>query len=271
MNIGIVGTGKVGTTLGIAFEGAGYNVISASSRNVELAQKATDQAEILFLTVSDDAIADVASRIRPRPGMGVVHCSGSLTLDVLTTLVKGVRIASFHPLQMFADVQSALDSLRGTTVTLEGDDSLVLELERLALQIKTIPIRLRVPNRALYHAAVNYAGPFVIALLREAVKLWNHVGLTEEQTLRALLPLIRGTLAGVEKTGLVQGMGGAVARGDCRTIERHLEAFRTTAPDQLSLYRVLCARTIPLALERGTLRPEAAHRIKHLLESGPIL
>jgi predicted short-subunit dehydrogenase-like oxidoreductase (DUF2520 family) len=270
MKIGIVGTGKVGTTLGIALERTGHAVMSAPSRDIDLVQKLADQAEVLFLTVSDDAVADVAARIRPQPGAGVVHCSGSLALDALATLPRGVRTASFHPLQMFADVQSALESLPGTTVFLEGDDTLVNELETLALQIKTVPVRLRVSNRALYHAAGNYAGPFVIALLREAAKLWSHLGLTEEQTIRALAPLIRGTLAGVEKTGLAQGMGGPVARGDSRTIERHLEAFRTNAPDQISLYRTLCERTIPLALERGTLQPEAAQRIKHLLEFGPL-
>src|SRR5262245_43837023 len=267
MKIGIVGIGKVGTTLGIAFERAGHVVTSASSRNVELSQRVADQAEILFLTVSDDAVAEVCARVRPLPGAGVVHCSGSLSLDALATAARqGARIASFHPLQMFANVESALDSLSETTVVLEGDDTLLNELEKLALQIQATPFRLRVSNRALYHAAINNAGPFVIALLREAAKLWNHLGLTEEQTVRALIPLIRGTLAGVEKAGLAQGMGGPVARGDYRTIERHVEALRATAPDQLSLYRALCERTIPLALERSTLGPEQAERIRHILE-----
>jgi predicted short-subunit dehydrogenase-like oxidoreductase (DUF2520 family) len=267
MKIGIVGTGKVGTTLSIAFEHAGHSVISGSSRDADLVQKITDQAEILFLTVSDDAVAEVVGRIRSRSGVGLVHCSGSLGLDVFAAhRLQGARVASFHPVQMFADVDSTLASLPGTTVVLEGEETLLSELETLALQIRTTPLRLRLSNRALYHSGVNYAGPFVIALLREASKLWAHVGFTEEQTVRALIPLIRGTLAGVEKTGLAQGMGGPVSRGDCKTIERHMGALRTSAPDQFDLYRALCLRTIPLGLERGSLRPESAERIERMLK-----
>lgn len=263
---GIVGTGKVGTTLGMAFERAGHTVVRASSRNRELSQKVADESDIVFLTVSDDAIADVAAEIQWRAGIGVVHCSGSLDLDVLApAAAQQARVASFHPVQMFADVHSALHSLPETTVVLDGADSLLDQLEALTRQIQATPLRLQIRNRALYHTADNYAGPFVIALLREAATLWNHVGVPEEQTLRTLIPLIRSTLTGVQAAGLAAGMGGPVARGSRRTIERHIRAFLKSAPDQLNLYCVLCERTIPLARERGTLSPEAANHIRELV------
>jgi len=266
VTIGIVGTGKVGTTFAIAFQQCGHRVLSASSRATDLAQKVADSADIVFLTVSDDAVQEVASRIRWRARVGVVHCSGVLDLDALASATaQKARVAALHPLQMFADVESALQSLPESTFVLEGEESLVVQLEELTRQVHATPLRLQIRNRGLYHASVNYAGPFVIALLREAAKLWNCLGLTEEQALRALLPLIRGTLTGVQAAGLAAGMGGPVARGDSRTIERHLRALQEKAPHQLDLYRVLCERTIPLALERRTLGQEAADRIRQLL------
>lgn len=268
MNLAIVGTGKVGTTLGIAFERAGHRVTSVSSRDLKLAQKAVDAADIVFLSVSDAAVASVAAQLQWRAAVGVVHCSGSLDVATLAVAAAhGARTASFHPVQMFAEVQSALASLPETTVVLDGDASLLDELESLSRQIHATPLRLQLSNRALYHAAVNYAGPFVVALLREASTLWSRLGVSEEQTLRALIPLIRSTLNAVEAVGLAAGMGGAVARGDTRTIAGHVSAFREGAPDQLELYCALQQRVIPLALERGSLTPEGGRDIRQLLQS----
>jgi predicted short-subunit dehydrogenase-like oxidoreductase (DUF2520 family) len=61
-------------------------------------------------------------------------------------------------------------------------------------------------------------------------------------------------------------MGSAVARGDAGTIRRHLDVLAREAPDSLELYRILSLRTIPLALAKGTLKPEGAKEIAALLE-----
>jgi len=58
----------------------------------------------------------------------------------------------------------------------------------------------------------------------------------------------------------------AIARGDAGTIRRHLDVLAREAPDSLELYRILSLRTIPIALAKGTLKPEAAKEITALLE-----
>jgi predicted short-subunit dehydrogenase-like oxidoreductase (DUF2520 family) len=62
-------------------------------------------------------------------------------------------------------------------------------------------------------------------------------------------------------------MGGCVARGDAGTVQRHLEALDEFSPAQAALYRQLARRTIPLAVERGTLSAERAERIGALLDA----
>jgi hypothetical protein len=51
-------------------------------------------------------------------------------------------------------------------------------------------------------------------------------------------------------------------------IRKHLEALGSSAPGSLDLYRLLSLRTVPLALAKGTLKPEAAKEISALLERG---
>jgi predicted short-subunit dehydrogenase-like oxidoreductase (DUF2520 family) len=78
---------------------------------------------------------------------------------------------------------------------------------------------------------------------------------------------MRGTADNAESLGAAGGLGSAVARGDVGTIRRHLDVLETDAPDSLELYRILSLRTIPLALAKGTLKPESAEEITALLQA----
>ena len=48
-----------------------------------LPQEVVDASDVVFVTTTDGAIAEVAAAQRWRPGQGVVHCAGAATLDVL--------------------------------------------------------------------------------------------------------------------------------------------------------------------------------------------
>ena len=97
--------------------------------------------------------------------------------------------------------------------------------------------------------------------------LWKKLGIAEGDALRALLPLLRGSVDNVEALGAAGALGSVVARGDVGTIRKHLDALATAAPESLDLYRLLSLRTIPLARAKGTLEPEAAREIEVLLSA----
>ncbi len=71
----------------------------------------------------------------------------------------------------------------------------------------------------------------------------------------------------VEQLGAAGALGSVIARGDVGTIRRHLEVLAKEAPESLELYRLLSLRTVPIALAKGTLKPEAAREIEALLQS----
>jgi predicted short-subunit dehydrogenase-like oxidoreductase (DUF2520 family) len=284
--LGIIGCGRVGRTLGQALARAGYRVRGAWSRSAKdlatfagevpgaaalaSAQQVADTCDFVWLTVSDDAIEPVASALRWRPAHHVVHCSGATEIAALAQVGRdGGRFGGFHPLQMFANPAVALQGLPGCTVGIEAEGAFEDGLRQLARDLGCVPIRVPQGARAAYHASAYYVGPFLIALLAEAAALWKSFGAGDQQALEALLPLLAGTVAAARDSGLAQGMGGCVARGDVGTVEKHLRALDQLQPGVGALYRELALRTIPLGLARGTLSAPAAERIENAITEGP--
>ena len=104
MNIGFVGAGRLASVLAPALDHAGYNVTAVASLKeadaqqlahklpgthaVPAPQAVADAADLVFLTVPDDAIAEAAGAIRWRPRMAAVHCSGAASLELLTSAAE---------------------------------------------------------------------------------------------------------------------------------------------------------------------------------------
>ena len=286
LKIGFVGAGRVAQTLAPAFERVNLNVAAFYNRGADAAQRlasrvpsarpmsdaqqVVDACDLVFLAVSDDAILPVCRGLRWEAHHRVVHCSGATELAALDHAKSaGALTGGFHPMQMFANPDVALEGLRGCTVGIEAEPDFRRELERLATRIGCEPLALPSGVRPLYHASAYYVGPFLIALLKEGVELWKSFGASEADALRAMMPLLRGTIAAVLDGGLANGMGGCVARGDVGTIVKHLGALDARFPSSGALYRELALRNVPLGIERGTLSSQRAAEIEDLLSRGP--
>ena len=282
LRIGFIGAGRVAKGLAWGMAQSGQRVLAAASRSpdsaVQLAarisgcralaqaQEVVDCSDLVFITVPDDAIAAVAASLRWREGMAVAHCSGATEVAALACAARaGAQIGGFHPLQLFADPEVALAGLPGCTIAIEAEAPLLAQLERLAQALRCRSIRLPPGCRARYHAAAHYAAGFVITLLNQAVELWQSFGVGREDTIRALLPLLRGTAASVGRSGLAQGLAGTYSRGDIGTLEKHLADLARVGPDALHLYCELGLRSIPLGLERGAYDEQRAEAMRVLL------
>lgn len=284
VRLGFVGAGSVGRTLAAGLAERGYRVVAVCSRGgasagalaarlpgclaVETAQEVADLAELVFLAVPDDAIAAVAAGVRWRQGRGVVHCSGAAGREVLASAAGGgARTGVFHPLQTFASGEGHAERLAGVAFCIEAEGELEAELEAMARALGGWPLRLPPGVKALYHASAVVASNYLVTLVERASALWEPMGLSRETALQALLPLVRGTLANLERVGLPGALTGPIARGDVGTVRRHLAALEAAAPELLPLYRTLGLETVPLARARGTLAEEAATVLREVLGS----
>src|SRR5258705_12326099 len=157
LRLGIIGAGRVGTGLALSFAGRGCAVVAVASRSIASAkrlarrvpggravsspQEAAERADLVFLTVPDDAIEAVASGIRWRAGAACVHCSGAADLDLLSrAAAEGALVGGFHPLRMFGEIGSF--DMRGCAIAIAGPEALARELDRLSRAIRARPLAL---------------------------------------------------------------------------------------------------------------------------------
>jgi predicted short-subunit dehydrogenase-like oxidoreductase (DUF2520 family) len=282
--IGIVGAGRVGTALGVAFSRAGWPVVGVATRDEQRrarflglvpgsqamgAAALPDEVELIFVAVPDDAIPFVAAGIRLYGGQAIVHTSGALPASALAAArAAGTQTASFHPLVAFADLERALAALPGSTVALEGDAQLVAMLAQLTVDIGAQPVALPPGGKTAYHAAAVLSAGGFIGLLDAIAELGRGAGLDEAGSLAIYAPLIRQSLANAEALGIAAALTGPLLRGDVGTVRGHLDTMRRLAPGALDLYRAAARREVDLATRRGELEAGRAEALRQLLD-GP--
>src|SRR5690606_26979652 len=82
-------------------------------------QDVVDAADVIFVTTTDDRIAEVTASLRFRPGQTVLHCSGATPLSALAAAASsGATTGGLHPLQTFPDEHGA-DRFTGVTFGIE--------------------------------------------------------------------------------------------------------------------------------------------------------
>lgn len=279
-SIAFIGAGKLGSALAQALSQRGVAVNQVASRSSTSAQhlaarvpncQAVDaavaaQADLVFLTVSDDGIGSLAAQLPWRAGQAVVHCSGATEVSVLQPAADaGAEIGGFHPLQIFSDPQRAIELLAGSSVAIEGPPTLEAQLQQLAHTLGMHPLRLPPGARALYHGSASYAASFLLSMLQEAVTVWRSLGIDEAQALQALLPMARGTLDAAASKGLSAAVAGPISRGDAGVIARHLAAFNALGPEHADLYREFTHRQLELVQATQRLSQEQAARVRAII------
>ena len=280
--IGIVGAGAVGTALGAAVHRAGWPGVAVASRDdarrerfrslvptvrafVE-APAILDEAELIILTVPDDAIERLAGELRLYSGQALIHTSGVLGAEVLEPArAAGTQVGAFHPLVAFADTERAIQALHGATVAVEGDDQLASLLAWMAEALGATAVRLAPGSKAAYHAAAVLAAGGFVALLDAIAELGRAAGLDEPGSLAVYGGLIEQTLGNARALGITAALTGPMTRGDVGTLARHLEALERLAPAALPLYRAAAEREIALAEARGSLATDAAESMRRML------
>ena len=138
-------------------------------------------------------------------------------------------------------------------------------LAHLAEDLGAGPIRITAEHRALYHAASALVSNGTVGLMAVAAEMWAALGIERDEAVRALTPLLQGTVRNIESLGIPAALTGPVVRGDLGTIQRHIEAI-ANLPRVDALYRVVSSALIGLALQRGTINADQAQALRTILE-----
>jgi len=283
LRLGFIGAGTVGTALAVRLSRKGYRVSAVASRSLSSCyrfadmvgsgviynnlQDAADNSDLVFITTPDDAIEEVANKIRWHAGQLVVHCSGADSLDVLEPArIAGAQVGSFHPLQTFATIQKAVDNLPGSTFALEGEGELLEILKEMADSLEGRSIKLGAGDKAAYHAAAVMTSNYLVTLMKMASDLWASFGIPREQAVEALMPLLKGTVNNLDNLGVPKALTGPIARGDIGTVRIHLKTLEQTAPAILPAYCEMGLQTVPVALSKGKITEQQAAEMENILK-----
>jgi predicted short-subunit dehydrogenase-like oxidoreductase (DUF2520 family) len=289
--VAIIGAGRLGGAIGRLLSQAKYRIVAVTGRTRRSASaaarfagagepltdiaRAAASADIVLITTPDREIRAVCERISRgegfRRGVLVVHASGANSLELLDAARQaGARRAVMHPLQSVPSREQGVANLPGSFYRIEADPG---TLRCVRAMVRALGGRELVLPRwrsdpesaAIYHAGAVAASNYLVTLLDFAVRHLQTLGADRLQALQALLPLVRGTLANVERLGIPQALTGPIARGDAQTITGHIAALRQRAPELLELYLHLARQTIPLAQERGGLTDRAAEELLRIV------
>jgi predicted short-subunit dehydrogenase-like oxidoreductase (DUF2520 family) len=118
----------------------------------------------------------------------------------------------------------------------------------------------------LYHAGAVAASNYFVALVDLSLRFYEALGADRKEALKAVLPLIKGTLANIESAGVPEALTGPIMRGDVQTLRGHLDAIRVRTPELAGLYKELARHTVTVARDKGSLGPEAAAEMLELLQ-----
>ncbi|MCI9530793.1 MAG: DUF2520 domain-containing protein [Lachnospiraceae bacterium] len=261
MQIGIIGAGKVGTTLGKYVALHGGNVSGYYSRTGQSAQEAAqftgtkyfqslgtlaEASDTLFITTTDGEIPKVWDCIAAKDVQGKVIChfSGSLSSDVFSNWEEtGAFACSVHPIYAFSDKFTAYLNLKDAVFSVEGSREALDRMQGLFCLLPNPIVEIPTGQKAKYHAATSIASNFVVGMVSMAVGLLEEAGIPGQAAYGMLKPLVENNVASIfaepaaaaegkaaggrQKAyqGCQQALTGPIERGDLQTVQKHLQSF----------------------------------------------
>lgn len=267
MRIGIIGAGKVGTTLGKYLSIHGKNVTGFYSRTHESADEAAtfaetetysslcklvEKSDVIFITTSDGVIhqvwgdllhQDISNRI-------ICHFSGSLSSHVFSGREEaGASGISMHPMYAFSDKFHSYEQFHTAYLTLEGDPEAVAVMKPMWEAIGHHVLTLKAEDKIKYHAAAAMASNEMLGLMQASLDILSECGFSEKDSMALLTPLVQGNIASMLEKGCVNALTGPVERGDAQTVRKHLQALEGSKAGKI--YQSLGSTMVELAKRRN--------------------
>ena len=274
MGIGFVGAGKVATAFGRYLHTLGITISGYYDRHAEKvahACKATDSSawksaaeaagnsDLLLITTRDDQISGVCHSLCSQGCITSVHLVGHMSgahnsLILSKAAEQGATVFSLHPLQAFADEETAIADLPHTYFSLEGDHNQLSTVEAILEKSGNPYFRIDPDNKPLYHLAACVLSNHLVALMDDGLAALEISGINPQEGFQAMQRLIKGTLANIAKAGTAKALTGPIARGDAGTVAAHLAALDDQGLNALRhSYQFMGLKTLELAT-RGVLK-----------------
>lgn len=266
LQIGFIGAGKVGVNLGRYFTQKGIYVVGFYDCNIENAKEAAHltnthtystiellvkASQIIFITTPDDFISKIGQIISSfsLQDKFICHCSGSLSSNSLICVKNaGGFIYSIHPIFPFSNKYIPIKELETMCFSVEGDiDTKNKKNQGILDLLDSLPnfyFTRKKSQNASYHLANVMVSNLVLSLLHKGVEYFKLLGLSEQEALAAIQPLVKVNIENIFSNGFSKSLTGPVARGDISTVKRHLETTQNN--EDKKIYQLLSRHLLTL-------------------------
>ena len=248
--IGIVGAGNLAWHLGVGLNQADVEIVGVYNRSRQNAEmlathlntkvvsnfRAFRHCDLILLTVSDDAIKELAGEIPQFEGI-VAHTSGNTALEIL---FPHKHIGVFYPVQTFSkDIDV---NLRAVPFLVEGNsDEVETSLQQLAGKLSKEVYKINSQQRRRLHVAAVFANNFTNHMLKQAHDICE----TNDIPFSVLSPLIQETIDKLKTVSPAKAQTGPAIRRDMKTIKIHkdllegnsLKLYDLITKDMLETYK----------------------------------
>ena len=282
LDVGIVGTGRVGAVLGAALQRAGHRLVAVSAVSgqsraraaamlpgipVMTVEEVVGRAELVLLTVPDDAlpllVAGLSATGSWQAGQLVVHTSGRYGAAVFEAAAgHHVLGLALHPVMTFTGTSMDLDRLADCCFGITAPPALRPVAEALVLEMGAEPVWVEEQDRPMYHAGLAHGSNHLVTLVAQAMQVVGSAGVQDPQ--RLIAPLLHAALDNALRLG-DGALTGPVARADAGTVAAHLAQLNEQTPDIRPTYVALARATAERALASGRLTAGDAESLLDIL------
>jgi predicted short-subunit dehydrogenase-like oxidoreductase (DUF2520 family) len=263
-SIAIAGTGRIAKAIGTLLSRSGVRIAAMAGRGA--VSQLPQCANHILIAVSDDSIPHVADELAAAGlrDSTIVHTSAAAGPEALAILrPTGNAIGVLHPLQTVPSAERGIESLPGATYAIAGDDRATAWARELVSLLGGNILAVDPRRWGLYHAAAVMACNYQVTLVDAALELMEIAGISRDQALGALAPILRTTTDNILSQGPEAALTGPIRRGDISTITTHLEALKAASPETRRLYVAAGLRTIAVAALPPAAANELANRLEH--------
>lgn len=266
MEIGIIGAGRVGCSLGKYLVEQGCTVAGYYSKSKESVEEAAtftstrafsslkelaELCDVIWITTPDGEIAPVWESIQKlsvRDKM-ICHFSGSLSSVVFSNREgKGIKACSIHPMYAFNQKFTSYQQLNDVLFTMEGDEEAVFAMKVLFEKIGNVVYIISPEQKMRYHAAAVTASNLVIGLYQMSLDMLADCGFDENTAKKLLGPLVQDNVFNMLELSLEEALTGPVERGDIETVRGHIAAL---TPQEQNVYAALSERLVGIARRKN--------------------
>lgn len=249
MQIGIIGAGKVGCSMGkyimehTACKKAGIRVTGYAGRSKESVETAATftgttafgsmqdlikKSDILFITTPDDAIAAVWEEMKKESmeGKTICHFSGSLSSEIFSgRKERDVYACSAHPMFAFSSKFTCYKQLNNVFITMEGDKKALSQMNCL-FELTENPVCFITPEKkTVYHAAASMASNMMIGLYEQSLRMFEDCGFAREEARALIKPLVSDNVKSFLTKTPQEALTGPIERNDLDTVKKHLSVL----------------------------------------------